>query len=185
MAQSHRRKLCQRIELPQAVKLALRCPAHEENWERLEETRQAIVRCILGERLCHLETSADVQGVVAALERSTGPYPDELRGHEVYPSGSRLVVEEAPNSNALTVAERRALIVNTVLGSMGGCLAIRTRPLSLNPPLDSFAKAMANPRATVQILRKSNNLGVPTAAKMLDKMLLAAPASNLIAAEPA
>ena len=55
---------------------------------------------------------------------------DELHGHELYPSGYCLVAQEAHNSKELSVAERRALIINTVLHSVGGSIAIQTRPLS-------------------------------------------------------
>ena len=46
----HRKRLCQRIDLPESVRAVLRTPDDEDSWPRLEMLRGAIARSILGER---------------------------------------------------------------------------------------------------------------------------------------
>ena len=82
----------------------LRSPVHEEKWEKLEDLRAAIVRSILGEKLIEVETEQDAAELVRALENNTNDYPDALMGHEIYPDGSRIVVDEPPAD--LTTSEQ-------------------------------------------------------------------------------
>ena len=170
VAQAHRLKLCQRIELPDSLKAIFRCPDHENKWEKLEEARLAIARCVLGERDVEIESEADVADLVRALERSCSVHPDTLCGHETFPDGSRVVAEQPPGG--LTVAEQRAMICSAMEHSVGRTITVRTRPLSMNPPLDTFAKAVVDPSMTVQLLSVSARFGVPTRESILDKLLL-------------
>ena len=170
IAQSHRRKLCQRIQLPESLKAILRCPVHEEKWEKIEEARLAIAKIIEGERLFEVETEADAAELVSALEMSTSQFPDALRGHESYPDGSRVVVEQPPPD--LTVREQRAMVCNAVANSVGSVVAIKTRPLSRKPPLDGFAKAILDPTMNVKRISITKTMRAETAESILDKLLL-------------
>ena len=143
VAQSYRLKLCQRIELPDSIKSIFRRPADEDDWGKLEEARLAIARCILGEKALEIELESEASELVSALERSSSVHPDELVGHDMFPDGSRVVVEAPPSD--LSVAQQRAMVCDAVAKSVGRTLSIRTRPLSMNPPLDRFAKAIVDP----------------------------------------
>ena len=170
VAQSYRMKLCQRVELPESIKSIFRCPAHEDDWKKLEEARLAIVRCIQGEKDLVEIDEAEALELVSALERSSSVHPDELVGHEMYPDGSRLVVESPPGD--LSVAQQRAMVCDAVAKSVGRTLTVRTRPLSMNPPLDSFAKAIVDPSLTVRAIAASAKFQRPSKEALLDRLLL-------------
>ena len=155
VAQSYRMKLCQRVELPEYIKSIFRCPAHEDDWKKLEEARLAIVRCIQGEKDLVETDEAEALELVSALERSSSVHPDELVGHDIFPDGSRLVVEPPPSD--LSVAEQRAMVCDAVVKSVGRTLTVRTRPLSMNPPLDGFAKAIVDPQITANEIEAISN----------------------------
>ena len=106
VAQSHRLTLCQRMTLPDSLKAIFRCPAHEDNWTKLEEARLAIARHIQGKKHVDSENEADMEGVVAALRRSPSGHPDALCGHNVYPDGSRVAMEQPPADLSLRRAAR-------------------------------------------------------------------------------
>ena len=170
VAQSYRLKLCQRVELPDSIKSILRCPAHEDDWDKLEECRLAIARCVQGEKDLEIDSEAEAAELVSALERSSSVHPDELVGHDVFPDGSRVVVEAPPSD--LSVAQQRAMVCDAVAKSVGRTLTVRTRPLSMNPPLDSFAKAMVNPSLTVKAIAASAKFQRPSKEALLDRLLL-------------
>ena len=170
IAQAHRLKLCQRISLPDSVKQIFRCPAHEDKWEKLEEARLVIARCILGERDVDVECEADADEIIAALQRSSSVYPDALCGHERFPDGSRVLVEQPPGN--LTVAEQRAMICTAILQSVGRTVTVRTRPLTSNPPIDSFAKAVVDPAMNVKVMSASWRIDASTPEAILDRLLL-------------
>ena len=153
MAQAHRLKLCQRVELPPSLKAIFRRPADEDKWDKLEEARLAIARCIQGEKDLVDISEGDVADLVAALERSTSVYPDAPCGHERFPDGSRVLVEQ-PLAD-LSLAWQRAMICTAVENCVGGTITVRTRPLSMNPPLDAFAKAACDPKMTVKLIAGS------------------------------
>ena len=164
VAQSYRMKLCQRIELPESIKSIFTCPAHETKWERLEEARLIIARIVQGERETVIESEADTEALISSLQRCSSVYPDELCGHDEFPDGSRVVVEAPPSD--LTVAQQRAMVCDAVAKSFGSTLAVRTRPLSMNPPLDSFAKAIVS--MSVKAIAASAKLKRPSPEELLD-----------------
>ena len=170
VAQSHRLKLCQRISLPDSLKAIFRCPAHEDSLAKLEEARLAIARHVQGEKDFEIESEADADDLVAALQRSPGAHPDELRGHDVYPDGSRVVAEQPPAD--LTIARQRGMVCDAVSKSVGRTLTIRTRPLSSNPPLDSFAKAVVDPKMTVKVISATAKFNRLSKEALLDRLLL-------------
>ena len=163
-------KLCQRIELPESIKSIFTCPAHETKWDRLEEARLAIARIIQGEREIVIESEADTEALISALQRCSSVHCDELCGHEELPDGSRIVVEPPPVD--LSVAQQRAMVCDAVAKSVGSTLAVRTRPLSMNPPLDSFARAIVDPKMTAKAIAASAKYKRPSAEELLDRLLL-------------
>ena len=56
VVQSHKRKLCQRIELPQSVKDLLPTPKFEEKWETLGKLRKEIVLIAQGRRTSTIDS---------------------------------------------------------------------------------------------------------------------------------
>ena len=87
-----------------------------------------------------------------------------------YPDGSRVVVEAPPSD--LSVAQQRAMVCDAVAKSVGSTLAVRTRPLSMNPPLDSFARAIVDPKMTAKAIAASAKFKRPSAEELLDRLLL-------------
>ena len=168
VAQSYRMKLCQRIELPESIKSIFTCPAHETKWDKLEEARLAIASVILGERQVEIESEADTEAFVSALERCSSIYPDELCGHADFADGSRLVVEPPPSD--LSVSQQRAMVCSAVAESVGRTLTVRTRPLSMKPPLDSFAKAVLS--MSVKAIAASAKFKRPSQEEILDRLLI-------------
>ena len=71
------------------------------------------MRCIQGEKDFVETDEAEALELVSALERSSSVHPDELVGHDIFPDGSRLVVEPLPSD--LSVAEQRAMVCDCLL----------------------------------------------------------------------
>ena len=171
IAQAHRLKLRQRIELPDSIKQIFRCPADEDKWEKLEEARLAIARIIQGERDVDIECARDVDEITEALRRSSSVYPDALAGHDRFPDGSRILAEEPPSD--LSITEQRAMICTALSKSgVGNTISIRTRPLTSNPPIDNFAKAIVDPALTVKVIAASKKIDASTQEAILDRLLL-------------
>ena len=170
VAQAHRLKLCQRISLPDSIKQIFRCPSHEDKWEKLEEARLAIARIILGERDVEIECAQDADEIAEALQRSSSIYPDALAGHDRFPDGSRVLAEQPPSD--LSTADQRAMIRTAISKSVGGTITIRTRPLTSNPPIDKFAKAIVDPAVTVRNIAASKRFDASTQEAILDRLLL-------------
>ena len=174
----YRKKLCQRIELPDHVKATLRGPDDEDSWPRLEKLRESVVRCILGERSVELdeECAADL---AASLERSrpgrcVKKYVNEIGpGCRYAPEGSRLlVVVKGPTRK--TVAENRSAIATAVRKLVGKTVPVHTRPLGTirSPPLDEFAATLLRDSKEFTLRSIANALGL-TKAEVLDRVLLA------------
>ena len=72
VAQAHRLKLCQRVELPPSLKAIFRRPADEDKWDKLEEARLAIARCIQGEKNLVDISDGDVEDILIRPERIDG-----------------------------------------------------------------------------------------------------------------
>ena len=158
------------ISLPESLKQIFRCPAHEDNWERLEQARLAIARIIQGERDVEIECKEDADDFIAALQRSSSVFPDALAGHDRFPDGSRMLVEQPPSD--LSIVEQRAMICTAISESVGKTVTVRTRPLSSNPPIDTFAKAVVDPAMNVKVMAASRKISASTTEALLDKLLL-------------
>ena len=123
-----------------------------------------------GERDVELECAQDADDLIAALERSSSVYPDALAGHDRFPNGSRVLVEQPPD---LSIADQRAMICTAISKSaVGTTITIRTRPLTSNPPIDAFAKAIVDPAATVKSISAARKWDAPTQEAILDRLLL-------------
>ena len=173
----HRKRLCQRIELPDHIKQVMRGPDDEDDWSRLELLRRGVARCILGERTIEL-TADSAADIASALERqrprTVKRFPDEIGpGCSYFPEGSRVLVS-AQGPPRKTLAENRTALAAAVRKLAGRCIPVHTRPLDTirSPPLDEFsAKVMHDPKQyTFQ--RRARELRL-TKEEALDKLLLA------------
>ena len=171
IAQAHRLKLCQRISLPDSIKQIFRCLSHKDKWEKLEEARLAIARCVQGEvDVAIIECAQDADEITEALRRSSSIYPDALAGHARFPEGSRVLAEQPPSD--LSIADQCAMICTAISASVGSTVTIRTRPLTSNPPIDSFAKAILDPALNVKVIAATRKYEAPSQEAILDKLLL-------------
>ena len=62
------------------------------------------------------------------------------------------------------------MVCDAVAKSVGRTLTVRTRPVSMNPPLDSFAKAVLS--MTVKAIAASAKLKRPSPEEILDRLLI-------------
>ena len=95
---AHRKRLCQRLQLPKEVKDILTMPRDEDDLAKLEKLREAIVKEIEGREYVLLETTAHIESIASSVERcKRTAFVDELgencRGGIT--AGSRVVFEAA------------------------------------------------------------------------------------------
>ena len=104
VAQAHRKKLCQRLSLPKTIKDILQKPKDEDNLEKFEELRRAILLEIEGDE--HVFINEDEANEIAnAIEKSEKI--DEVGEDCKLPIGCRVQVEGKTKKEV--VAEVRGL----------------------------------------------------------------------------
>ena len=173
----YRKRLCQRIELPDHIKQIVRSPEDEESWPRLEMLRRGVARCILGERTIEL-TKESASEIADAMERQrprrgVKSFTDEVGpGCRYFPEGSRvLVTTKGPPTK--TVAEERSALAGAVRKLVGRSIPVHTRPLNTirSPPVDEYAKLLLRERSrsSLEDVAKEQNL---TKQAALDRLLL-------------
>ena len=176
----HRKRLCQRIDLPHDVRAVLRTPDDEESWPRLEMPRGAIARAILGERSIELIDEEMACSIADALERSrpgrcVKAFVDEVGpGSSYVPEGSRVLIAVKGGSSRMTFAERRSAMATAVRRMAGKTLPVHTRPVGTirTPPMDDFAMALLRNPKDLTLQKAAAEEGLKTKAETLDKMLL-------------
>ena len=174
----YRKRLCQRIELPDHVKATLRGPDDEDSWPHLERLRGSVVRCILGERSIILD-EACVADLAGSLERSrpgrcVKMYVNELGpGCRYAPEGSRLLVA-VKGPPRKTLAENRSALAMAVRKLVGKTALVHTRPLGTlrAPPVDEFAAMLLRDSKQFTLRSIASELRL-TKAEILDRVLLA------------
>ena len=77
---AHKRKLCERIELPDAVKELLQGPKDETNWDKLQKLRETIVLIAQGLRTTTLDTAEERHEMALAVRGGTGADHGTLSG---------------------------------------------------------------------------------------------------------
>ena len=145
VAQVHRRKLNQDLELPTSVKCILRGPDDENSWKKLEALRVAICAVVEGEREVFLQDAEEVEAVAAAIEACTSEdHEDEVgEGSKKLAPGSRVMIDIA--NQGKSISGRRKRVAKAVRGlKEDDSIIVRTRPVNTcrSPPLDDFAKRM-------------------------------------------
>ena len=93
---AHRKRLCQRLQLPKEVKKILQAPRDEDNAVKLEQLRRVINKEIEGREHVLLENSAHIESIARAVERcKRTTFPDEIGANcKGIAVGSRVVLHE-------------------------------------------------------------------------------------------
>ena len=158
IARAHNMKLFQKLELPATVRDMLQKPQSEENIDKLEELRKAVVSCFVGE--VHLQVDCEEAILLArAIERCpVGRFGEVGKGSDILPLGARVVADVRNKTELLELV--RAL--------NGDWLKIEMRPFGTcrAPLVSPFYKKMEKQSAS----ELSEELGGHT--KLLDMLLL-------------
>ena len=112
VAECHRRKLNQDIELPANVKCILQGPNDETDWAKLEELRLAVCAIVEGELEVFFHNPEEIEGVAAAIEAcKSKDHPDEVgEGSSLLAAVAVEETETDPaNLKSLPVAEMEAV----------------------------------------------------------------------------
>ena len=109
IARARKQKLFQQLELPGTVRDILQTPRCEENIDKLEELRKAILSCVVGEAYIQIDCVEAAQ-LASAIERCTaGRFGEVGKGSDVLPPGARVVVD-ARNKAELLEQVREATV---------------------------------------------------------------------------
>ena len=159
---AHRKQLCQRLQLPKAVKDILRQPSDEEDPHKLEQLRDVIAKEIQGWECILLENPAHILDIAEAVERCTrNNFVDEIgcecRG---LPSGCRVVLDGAYTTKTEVAEAIRSF-------QPGDFVDIFTRPFGTEraPLVDAFGKQLGS----ITIAELEITMSRP---KIVDMMLL-------------
>jgi hypothetical protein len=164
VVQSHKRKLCQRIELPQSVKDLLPTPKFEEKWDTLEKLRKEIVLIAQGRRTSTIDSTEEASQMAAAICQGTDN--DDRSDRSSFTSigegvawilpGSRLLLAKNELDDICNKVRREArrdyLVEKVRLYEPGIEIQVLTRPFgtSLAPPQDPFIKLLADERKSLK-----------------------------------
>ena len=120
---AHRKRLCQRLRLPEQVKDILKKPRDEDDLGKLEELRIVVLKEIEGWESVLLESHAHVEAIAHSVEEcKQNTFVDELGlDCQSIPACSRVVLEEQLADKASVAAALRQMQPN-------GSVHILTRP---------------------------------------------------------
>ena len=101
----YHRKPCQRIELPQSVKLLYRKPKDEEDWTKLADFRKLLRRIVQGEGEIILCSEEDAHDLALAIENCPrdGRWNTVGEGFYTIPAGSEIINFEKPANNDIDI----------------------------------------------------------------------------------
>ena len=180
-----KRKLCQRIELPEEIKDLLRSPKDELNWATLERLRASTLLVVQGVRRSTLDTEEERRDLAAAISSATDETHWNIIGSGVewIQPGSWLHLDQDQadyiNQEIPKVQRRDFLAQKIAISDQGLQIQVLTRPLlseSLAPPHDQFAKVMANwkkHKSLKECCRFAKPFPIPEDPQaVLDRMLL-------------
>ena len=160
---AHRKRLCQRLQLPMQVKDILKKPRDEDDVNKLESLRMVILKAIEGCENVPLESSAHVEAIARSVEEcQRDAFVDELGlDCQSIPAGSRVILHEQFADKASVVAALRQMQPNI-------SIEILTRPFGTarSPPVDAFGKKLWSGTTVKDLLETLEK------AEILDRMLL-------------
>ncbi len=142
---SFKRPLCERMSLPASIKHILRKTADEEDWDKIEEVRSAVVCAMQGEMDLLVDDDEEANELSAAIERAplTEPWNAVGEGFGGLPAGSQILArrpKERPEHWRACFAEAVRQL------HPGTALRVRTRPINSAaraPPICNFGKRLA------------------------------------------
>ena len=148
VAFAHRKKLNQKLVLPDRVKEILRRPQDEVNATKLQLLAAAVRQEIEAVTCVYLATSTEIEDLAVAVERcetesadEVGPYDPEVpKERQKIPLGARLIIKV---DMTLPLKERRLKAAELVRSfDEGQAVHVKMRPLNTRrrPPLDTFAR---------------------------------------------
>ena len=176
VAFAHRKKLNQKLVLPDRVKEILRRPQDEVKKSKLQELAAAVRQEIEAVTCVYLVTSSEIEDLAVAVERcetesadEVGPYDPEVpKERQKIPIGARLMIKV---DMTLPLKERRLKAAELVRSfDEGQAVHVKMRPLNTGrrPPLDTFARDLMH--APEKIVQDFVNGDV---AEARDRLLLA------------
>ena len=123
------------------MKSIITCPAHEQSGtgSKRPGVQSPVLFKETGDRD---RIGGQHRGSCICARKMCQRPPDDLRGSDEFPDGSRVFVESPPTN--LRVAQQRAMVCDEVAKSVGRTLTVRSRPLSMKLSSDSFAKAIVS-----------------------------------------
>ena len=93
IVRARKQKLFQQLELPGVVKDILQTPRCEENIDKLEELRKAILSVVVGEAYIQVDCEEAAQ-LAGAIQRCTiGRFGEVGKGCDVLPAGARVMLD--------------------------------------------------------------------------------------------
>ena len=162
---AHRKRLCQRLQLPKEVKDILQVPSDENDLVKLERLREVIVKEIEGTEFVLLETSAHIESIACSVEACKSTvFKDELGVDcQGIAAGSRVVLQKQHADKASVASAIRMMLPNEYI-------EILARPCGTarSPPVDAFGKKMLAGKNIPELLKDEGGM----LQLLLDKMLL-------------
>ena len=152
--QSHKRKLCQRIELPQSVKDLLPNPKFQENWETLGKLRKEIVLIAQGRRTSTIDSVEEASGLAATICRAS--FTSIGEGVAWISPVSRLLLPKKELDDVCKKVRREArrdyLVEKVRMLEPGTEIQVLTRPFGTSsaPLQDPLIKLLADERKSLQ-----------------------------------
>ena len=112
-----KRRLCQRIGLPDEIKALLRTPKDETNWDILEKLRGVVMLFVQGLRRSTVDTEEERRDLAAAIRGcSSERYWNEIGpGISWIPPGSRLHLEQEQTESTNCITRNAAITWQTRL----------------------------------------------------------------------
>jgi len=162
VAMAHRKRLCSRLQLPKVIKEIFQRPSDEDDWEKLEVFRRALVRILEGEEWAQIDRE-EARAIAMAVKQCTrGEFPDEVGKGCSLPEGARLQLEGGPKMEQEVIA--------ALNGMDEGWLCFLSRPFGTKraPLVDTFGLSLFGDKAVGEIASEQS-LSAP---QCFDRMLL-------------
>ncbi len=169
VADIHRKKLNQTLELPSSVKAILQCPEDELDWEKIERLRHEVCRIVEQRREVFFENAEEIEAVAKAIEScGSRGFHDEVGPDCKLPIGSRV---ELGLSTRSSIAVRRRRVASKVRAlKENDALVVLLRPIGTKrqPPLDPFCRELFS-KKSIRTIASESSLSIEST---LDRMLL-------------
>ena len=165
VAETHRKRLTQKIVLPREIKDILQKPEDELDWNKLHELQLAIKGIVEDKQEVSL-TAEEAEAVATAIEHNGSDDADKVGPGSKLPQGSRvdISVSKQGGTKSKKLKKKTADVART-----RETIVVRMRPVDSNlaPPLDDVGKAML----TKHIRKFADDLAL-SKEQLFDKMMV-------------